>query len=317
MLSEDVRNELASIAPARRCDRLAELSALFHTAGSLHLHGRGETSLELDVGSAAVARRARALLGSLRLDSEIRTYRQHAFARPTRYQLHVRASAAAVEVLREAGVLGAHGAPLAQPPRRIAGRRCCRSAYLRGALLGGGSVTAPPSAHLEIRVSQPDGAAFLVWLAGVEGVALRQQERRRFAVAYAKGAETIADALALAGASRTALALDEHAVVGAAKSHANRLANGDHANLVRTSRAAHEQLRAVRALAADGILDDLPQALREAAELRLRHPAASLRELAAKSRPPVSRAALHRRLQRLVRIASDGADSVVYVLQNR
>jgi DNA-binding protein WhiA len=312
MLSEEVRNELASIAPMRRCDRLAELSALFHTAGSLHLHGRGETTLELDVGSAAVARRARSLLGSLRIDSEIRTYRRHAFDRATRYQLLVEGGASAVEVLREAGVLGRHGAPLAKPPRRLVGRRCCRSAYLRGAILGGGSVTGPPSAHLEVRTAQADGAAFLVWVGRLEGVELRTRERRRYAAAYAKGAETIADALALAGASEAALALDEHAVVGAAKSQANRLANADHANLVRTSRAAHDQVLSLRILEERGLLDALPPALRETAELRLRYPSLSLRELAAKSRPPASKAAVHRRLRKLRRLAADTAEPAGY-----
>ena len=33
-LADDVRAELAAIAPNRRCDRLAEISALFHTAGA-------------------------------------------------------------------------------------------------------------------------------------------------------------------------------------------------------------------------------------------------------------------------------------------
>ena len=37
MLSEDVRRELAAIEPRPDCDRLAELSGLFHTAGRLHL----------------------------------------------------------------------------------------------------------------------------------------------------------------------------------------------------------------------------------------------------------------------------------------
>jgi cell division protein WhiA len=308
MLSEDVRNELAAIAPARRCDRLAELSALFHTAGSLHLYGRGETSVELDLAGPAVARRARSLLRGLRVESEIRTYEQHAFGRETRYQLRVEGRPA-LSLLREAGVLGARGVPLAAPPRRVVGKRCCRSAYLRGALLGGGSVSGPPSAHLEVRTAQPEGAAFLVRLAHAEGVALRARERRQFALAYARGAETIADALALAGASDAALALDEHAVVGAAKSHANRLANADHANLVRTSRAAHAQLRALRALDELGLLDDLPPTLREAAALRLRHPSLSLRELAAKCRPKASKAALHRRLRKLSRLAEDAAES--------
>src|SRR5215217_8501399 len=69
--SEDVRAELAAIAPARECDRLAELSALFHFAGRLHLLGRGEVSLHLDLSSAAVARRAFTLLRELGVRSEI------------------------------------------------------------------------------------------------------------------------------------------------------------------------------------------------------------------------------------------------------
>ena len=53
-LSEDLRNELAAIAPKRGCCRLAEVSALFHSAGSVHLRGRGEVALHLDLASAAV-----------------------------------------------------------------------------------------------------------------------------------------------------------------------------------------------------------------------------------------------------------------------
>jgi cell division protein WhiA len=102
--------------------------------------------------------------------------------------------------------------------------------------------------------------------------------------------------LALAGAGDTALFLEEHAVVAATRTRANRLANADEANLVRTARAAHRQLEAIRSLD----LDALPEHLAEIAELRLRHPSASLRELAAKARPPITKAAAHRRLQAVV-----------------
>ncbi len=80
-LVEDVRAELAAIAPRQRCDRLAELSALFHTAGTVHLRGRGAVDLHLDLGSSAAARRAFALLAELRIPSEIRTYSMHSFNR--------------------------------------------------------------------------------------------------------------------------------------------------------------------------------------------------------------------------------------------
>ena len=39
-LSDDLRNELAAVEPRQSCDRLAQLSGLFHTAGSVHLRDR-------------------------------------------------------------------------------------------------------------------------------------------------------------------------------------------------------------------------------------------------------------------------------------
>jgi DNA-binding protein WhiA len=287
----------------RRCDRLAELSALAHTAGSLHLRGRGEIALHLDVAGSAVARRAFSLLRGLGVESEIRTYRQRAFARPTRYQLHVTGSQAARSVLAEAGVVSRSGAPLLRPPKRVVGRECCRAAYIRGALLGAGSVSGPRSPHLEIRCASMQAAELIVRIAALDDVVLRVRDRGRYAVAYAKGADAIAETLALAGASDAALVVDEHAVVGAARAHANRLTNADQANLVRASRAAHAQLRAVQRLAENGRLEMLPPPLREIADLRIRHPSLSLRELAAKCRPPATKASAHRRLARLQRLA--------------
>jgi len=298
-LSEDLRNELAAIAPRQECDRLAELSGLFHAAGSVHLRGRGEVSVHLDLASSAVARRAFSLLRAFRVAAEIRTYRRRAFDRATRYQLHVAGDARALQVLHEAGVLTAGLAPLERPPKRVVARSCCRAAYLRGALLGGGSLSGPRSRHLELRCSSVGGAEFVAAVARAEGVSLAVADRGRYAAAYAKGAEAIADTLAAAGASDAVLALEERAVMGATRAGANRLANADHANLVRTSRAAHDQIRAVRRLD----LEALPPKLREIAELRLRHPTLPLRELALRCDPPATKSAAHRRLRKLVRLA--------------
>lgn len=302
-LSEDVRRELAGVEPQKHCDRLAELSGLFHTAGSLHLLAHGEFSVHLDLGESAVARRAFGLVRTFDVEAEIRTYTRHAFERATRYQLHVAGGPRALEVLHDAGVLSAQHAPLEAPPKRVVGRSCCRRAYLRGALLGGGSVSGPRAPHLEIRTASRAGAELLAWVAEQEDVELRVHDRGRHAIAYAKGAEPIADVLALAGAGDAALALDEHSVVAEARARANRIANADHANLVRVSRAAHQQLLAIQQLEAEGRLPRLPSPLREIAELRLRYPSASLRELAVKCRPQATKSAAHRRLARLVNMA--------------
>jgi DNA-binding protein WhiA len=303
-LSEDLRHELAAIAPRNECDRLAELSGLFHSAGSVHLKGRGEVSVQLDVADPAVARRAFSLLRAFGVASEIRTYKRRAFSGGTRYQLQVPGKERALQVLHEAGVLGSRLTPLEHPPRRVVSRSCCRGAYIRGALLGGGSLTGPRSPHLEIRSAGPDGAAFLAHVAEREGARLQVLDKERHAIAYAKGMDAIADVLALAGASEAVLVFEERSVMSATRSRANRLANADHANLVRTSRAARDQLRAVERLHRSGELADLPAVLQEIAELRRRNPTLSLRELASKCRPPTTKAAAHRRLKKLRKLAA-------------
>jgi cell division protein WhiA len=295
--SADLRDELAQISPQRRCCRVAELSALFHASGAWHLR-RGAVAVRLDLATSATARRAFALLRDLGVRSEIRTYPRRSFDRATRYQLHVDVDERALELLREGGVLSSTGAPLEHPPKRVVGRSCCRGAYLRGALLGAGSLSGPRDPHLELRAGGVDGARFIAEVAAREAVELGVAERRAHAVAYAKGHETIADVLALAGAGDTALRLEEHAVLAALRAEANRLANADEANLIRSTRAAHEQLQAIRAIG----VDRLPPELAEIAELRLRHPSASLRELAAKARPPLTKASAHRRLRAIQRL---------------
>jgi DNA-binding protein WhiA len=304
-LSEELRNELAAIAPARECDRLAELSALFHTAGTLSLHGRGHVSAQLDLAGTSVARRAFSLLRSFDVSADIRTYRRRAFERGVRYQVHVDGDGRGLQVLEEAGVITTALAPLAKPPHRVVSRSCCRRAYLRGALLGAGSLSGPRSPHLEIRAGTREGADFLAAVAAAEELELTVLERDRHAIAYAKSSAAIRDLLLAAGANDLVLELDERAVLAATRSHANRLANADHANLVRTSRAARTQLRAVERLARTGRLDTLPGRLREIADLRLENPSLSVRELALKADPPVSKATAYRRLQKLVRAAEE------------
>jgi DNA-binding protein WhiA len=302
-LSEDLRNELAQIAPERACDRLAELSALFHSAGSEHFRGRGEVAVHLDLGSPAGARRAFSLLRSFDVPCEVRTYRQRAFQQATRFQLHIAGDPRALQLLHEAGVLDARLAPLERPPARVVARSCCRRAYLRGALLAAGSLSAGHALHLEIRATGLAGAEFLCAVAAREGVTLHTAERATHVAAYAKGAEPVEAILALAGASTTVLALEERAVMAGTRARANRLANADHANLVRTSRAAHAQMQAIQRLRASGELDRLDGALQDAAGLRVRYPTLPLSELA--SRSGVTKPTLARRLAALVAAASE------------
>ena len=299
-LVADARAELAAVAPERRCDRLAESSALFHTAGTVHLLGRGELRFHLDLAESAVARRAFAILKALRVESEIRTYQRRSFERSVRTQLLVEGTEHAIAVLTEGGVLSRERLPLDRPPGRVVARACCRSAYLRGAFLGAGSLSGPRSPHLEVRTPLHAGAAFVRSVASAVGVRMQVVDRASHSAAYAKSWDAIEGYLSVSGATATVLALEERALVAGIRTEANRLANADHANLVRQSSSARAQLDAVRVLRASGALERLPPPLAAAAELRHRHPSLSLRELAERADPPVTKATMAGRLARLV-----------------
>jgi DNA-binding protein WhiA len=208
-------------------------------------------------------------------------------------------------VLAQAGVVSNVGLPLDRPPGHVVARPCCRAAYLRGAFLGAGSLSGPRSPHLEVRTPLHAGAAFVRSVASAAGVRMRVLDRDSHSAAYAKSWEAIEAYLSVAGAADTVLALEERALVAGLRADANRLANADHANLVRQSRSALLQLEAARAPRDAGELERLAPSLQDAAELRLRHPSLSLRELAAHATPPVSKAAMAGRLARLVAYAED------------
>ena len=167
----------------------------------------------------------------------------------------------------------------------------------RGGLGEPAAVGAPRGAQ---RVAR--GRGRVAAAAAAEGGELRVAERADHVVAYAKGIDRIAGVLAAAGASEAALALQERAVVGSTRARANRLANADHANLVRSAgrrtpssrRCAASAQRPPRLACASAEGDR---------ELRLKHPSLSLRELGAKCDPPASKSAAHRRLRSLERIA--------------
>ena len=173
-----------------------------------------------------------------------------------------------------------------------------RTAYLRGAFQGAGSVTKPGSRgghHLEF--VHRDGE-FIRRVASFSRAPLSVARRRGRWVAYIKSADGVTTLLAQMGLHDAVLEYEARAVLGEAKSNANRVTNFDAANAGRTATAAARQMQALESLDTRR----LPPALREMLELRLEHPDASLAELARLG--DLSKSAANHRLRRLVSLAA-------------
>lgn len=186
---------------------------------------------------------------------------------------------------------------------------CCRLAFLRGAMLAGGSVSDPiKSYHMEIGTTHAfvsREARVLIWEA--LGFYPKTATRGGGHILYLKQSDQISDFLTYLGAPIAAMGIMEAKLEKELNNKVNRRCNCDDANISKVVEAAQEQLIAIRTLKEQGILECLPQKLIQAAAAREQHPEASLSELATMMEPPISKPAMNHRLKKLVETAKEAA----------
>ncbi len=180
---------------------------------------------------------------------------------------------------------------------------CCRSAFLRGAFLAGGSVTNPEKRyHLELATSHLYVHRELQSLMMDMGFEPKTVSRNNNYVTYIKRSEAIADFLTTVGAPLSAMEIMNAKVEKNLRNGVNRWSNCDVANLGKAVEAAQSQIEAIRRLEKNAGLDSLPDKLRETARLRIENPELSLAQLAALAE--VSKSCLNHRLRKLVELAN-------------
>lgn len=184
---------------------------------------------------------------------------------------------------------------------------CCRSAFLRGAFLAGGSVTDPEKGyHLELSTThQCVARETYALMEEMLGFYPKTADRAGGRVLYLKQSDRICDCLTKIGAPVAAMGIMEAKLEKELNNKVNRRCNCDDANTSKVVEAAQEQLLAIRTLSEAGKLDSLPAKLYTAAMARLNNPEASLTELAAMMEPPISKPAMNHRLKRLITSAKE------------
>lgn len=184
---------------------------------------------------------------------------------------------------------------------------CCKTAFLRGAFLAGGSVTDPGKGyHMEITTTHASVAReTYALIQDVIGFYPKTASRGGGHVLYLKQSDLIADFLTFLGAPIAAMGIMEAKLEKELNNKVNRRCNCDEANTSKVVEAAQEQLTAIRFLREQGKLEHLPHKLLQAAVAREENPAASLTELAAMMEPPITKPAMNHRLKKLVTAAKE------------
>lgn len=186
---------------------------------------------------------------------------------------------------------------------------CCRTAFLRGAFLAGGSVTDPGKGyHMEMATAHHAVARETFALMGeMMGFNPKIAGRGGSQVLYLKHSDLISDYLTFLGAPVSAMGIMEAKLEKEIKNKVNRRCNCDDANTSKVVDAAQGQLNAIRILRERNLLDTLPEKLKQAAEAREKNPESSLSELAGMMNPPITKPAMNHRLKKLLELAKEDA----------
>ena len=186
---------------------------------------------------------------------------------------------------------------------------CCRTAFLRGAFLAGGSVTDPEKGyHLELTTTHQNvSRETFALMHDALGFSPKYAVRGGGHVLYLKQSDQISDSLAYFGASVASMGVMETKLEKELNNKVNRRCNCDEANTSKVVEAAQEQLAAFRILRERGVVEKLPAKMQQAVIARENNPEASLTELAAMMDPPISKPAMNSRLRKLVQMSKEEA----------
>lgn len=186
----------------------------------------------------------------------------------------------------------------------IADRECCRTAFLRGAFLGGGTIV-DPNKNYNMEFLLPNEKLCSEFIGVLESLELsfKKTVRKGSMVVYVKNSETIGDALAYMGAFSSQMELLNVKIEKEIRNDMNRAANSETANMDKILTASAKQIKAIQKIEENIGLDNIPDELREVAVLRNKYKDISLEVLGKMLTPPLSKSGVNHRIKKILSIA--------------
>lgn len=307
--SSATKNELSRVSLENRCCAIAELAALVRMNGYIHLSGNGKINLKFTTENAAIARRTFSLIKKLyHMDINVMVRKNKQLKKNNNYLVAITNTEDTRRILMDVGFISKDTSNNFRVnyriPTHIVSNRCCKRAYIRGAFLGGGSISNPERTyHLEFVTNNEEHGKELSNLINSFGLDSKVILRKDSFVVYLKESEQIVDLLNIMEAHQALLKLEDIRVLKDMRNNINRLVNCETANLGKTINASLRQAENIEYIENTIGLEKLPQNLREIARLRLEYRDASLKELGTMLNPPIGKSGINHRLRRIDEIA--------------
>ena len=297
------KEELARLAVENNCCAVAELAALVRMDGTLQISAAQRYSLNVTTENAPVARKIfRLAKDVLQRPVEVVVRRKLRLRKNNSYLVKIYLTG--IADMQRLGLLDENAQVLAAIPLELVKSKCCQKAYLRGAFLAGGSINNPEGTyHLEIISNHATHAEALCRLLNKFRLGAKVSMRKNWYVIYVKESEHIVEFLGLIGAHHALLEFENVRVLKDVRNQVNRVVNCETANLSKTVDAAVKQIESIQLVANTVGLKALPPPLRVIAEMRLKSPDASLKELGQMMRPQVGKSGVNHRMRKIEELA--------------
>ena len=307
--SSETKNELARVKDIDVNDKQAELSAIVRMSGTIQFAGLRKINVKITTELNSVARRVFKLLKKeFDIETTISVNKNQMLKRNNSYVLMVKSENGAEKLLKKLGILEDRDGffPTNCIPKEIFEDDILKKAYLRGAFLGGGSISDPEkNYHMEFVTNNEDYANSLRDLINSFGLNSKIVARKNSFVVYLKESEQISDLLSMIGAYQALLSLQSTKIVKEMRNNVNRIVNCETANLSKTVNAAVRQVENIKLIQSKIGISSLPENLQEIALLRVENEDMSLKELGEMLNPPISKSGVNHRLKKIEQIAND------------
>jgi DNA-binding protein WhiA len=312
--SSVAKNEICRITPEKECCQIAELSAIMRMSGTIHINSKEGLSFRISTENPAIARRVFTLIKNIfGKHTDIMVKKNNSLKKNNIYILVITPEMGAKDILIKTGILKEHSDGSIGFINKISPdvikKNCCKRAYIRGAFLGGGSISNPEKTyHMEFVSNSIELAEDLMKLINSFGLGSKVIQRKNSFVIYLKEGEQIIELLSLIGAHSALLDLENVRIYKEMRNNVNRLVNCETANLNKTVDAAVRQIESIKLIQQKVGLRKLPPNLREIAELRLNYPDISLKELVEMLNPKIGKSGVNHRLRKIEKIAEELRD---------
>ncbi|MPW26357.1 DNA-binding protein WhiA [Alkalibaculum sp. M08DMB] len=306
--SSETKSEICALSYDDNCCMLAELSSLFHMCGTISFEGNNKVSFNIRTENAAIARRGfKILKANYKVNAKVSVSKNRQFINRNVYTVKVPSQEETLHILLELHILKNNDGFITLDydiPKKFTSRSCCKRAAIRGAFLGGGSISNPDKAyHLEFTCHNKEYAEQLLKLINSYNLTAKCIQRKNNYIVYLKEGEQIVTLLNIIGAHKTLLNIENIRIMKEMRNNVNRIVNCETANLTKTVDAAYRQIESIEYIKEHMGLEKLPQKLKEVAELRLNYEDASLKELGELLEPPVGKSGINHRFKKIEEIA--------------